>query len=152
MEKQIKENSDEMPGGSGKTRSCMRCGLIFHYTGSGHLICPNCREADMKDFDRVREYLYDHQKSNIAEISEGTGVSVDIIESFLKGGRMEIPNDSDVFIRCERCNKEIRSGRFCASCAAELTAEMKQVLNFDKAQIGVEPERKGKMHYKKREK
>lgn len=128
-------------------RNCMRCGMMFHYNGSGHVICPRCREEDKRDFDRVRDYVYEHKGATIMEVAEALDIKPEIIEGFLRAGRLEIPNDSAVFIHCERCRKEIRSGRFCADCAAQLTMEMKRALDFDDSQIGEEPDRKGKMHF-----
>lgn len=128
-------------------RNCMRCGMMFHYNGSGHVICPRCRKEDKRDFDRVRDYVYEHKGATIMEVAEALDIKPEIIEGFLRAGRLEIPNDSAVFIHCERCRKEIRSGRFCADCAAQLTMEMKRALDFDDSQIGEEPDRKGKMHF-----
>ncbi|KSV60607.1 hypothetical protein [Acetivibrio ethanolgignens] len=128
-------------------RNCMRCGMMFQYNGSGHIICPRCREEDKRDFDRVRDYVYEHKGATIIEVAEALDIKPEIIEGFLRAGRLEIPNDSAVFIHCERCRKEIKSGRFCANCAAQLTMEMKRALDFDDSQIGEEPDRKGKMHF-----
>lgn len=128
-------------------RNCMRCGMMFQYMGSGHVICPHCREADKRDFDRVRDYVYEHKRATIMEVADALNIRPEIIENFLRAGRLEIPNDSAVFIHCERCRKEIRSGRFCADCASQLTLEMKKALDFDDSQIGEEPDKKGKMHF-----
>lgn len=129
-------------------RNCTRCGLMFQYMGSGHLICPRCREADLRDFDRVRTYIYDHKGATILEVSDALNIRVPIIEGFLRTGRLEIPEDSPIFLRCERCHKEIRSGRFCPDCAGQLTQDMKKVLNFDESHIGeVAVSHKGKMHF-----
>ncbi len=117
-------------------RNCMRCGIMFQYNGVGHVICPRCREIDQKEFALVRNYIYENRGATILEVSDAVGVQPPIIEGFLRAGRLEIPPDSAVFIRCERCNKEIRSGRFCAECAKQLTTELKQALDFDETQVG----------------
>lgn len=147
MEKQLGGNQEKPLN----MRKCMRCGLMFQYNGSGHIICPRCREIDQKEFDCVRDYVYEHKGATVIEVSDETGVKPGIIENFLRAGRLEIPNDSAVFIHCERCRKEIRSGRFCPGCAAQLTMEMKKALEFDESQVGEEPDRKGKMHFKRDE-
>ena len=128
-------------------RNCMRCGMMFQYNGSGHLICPRCRDEDRRDFERVKNYVYEHKGATIMEVADELNINPSIIEGFLRAGRLEIPNDSAVFIHCERCKKEIRSGRFCPSCAAQLTTEMKRALDFDSSQVGEEPVKKGKMHF-----
>lgn len=132
-------------------RNCMRCGMMFQYSNTGHVICPRCREEDMRDFDRVRDYVYEHKGATIMEVADELNIRPTIIEGFLRAGRLEIPNDSAVFLHCERCRKEIRSGRFCPDCAAQLTMEMKRALDFDESQIGEVPDRKGKMRFMDRE-
>lgn len=149
MEKQANENKNlmEKQEKTFNMRKCMRCGITFQYHGSGHIICPRCREADKRDFDRVRDYVYEHKGATIMEVADALGIKPGIIEGFLRAGRLEVPNDSAIFLHCERCRKEIRSGRFCAECASQLTMEMKKALDFDDSQIGEEPNKKGKMRF-----
>lgn len=136
---------NRIPGKSGRVMTCVRCGLIFYYTGTGDVICPNCREADREDFDRVKEYFCRNPKSNIAEIAEGTGVSMEATERFFRSGRIEMASDSNIFTRCERCHKEIPSGRFCTSCTNQLAGDIKQAFRADRLQ--------GRgMYYRRREK
>jgi hypothetical protein len=117
------------------------------YNGSGHLICPRCKADDKRDFDRVRDYVYENKGSTIIEVSEALDIKPSIIEGFLRAGRLEIPEGSAIFIHCEQCNKEIRSGRFCPDCAEHMTAKMKEMLDFDDSQIGEVPNLKGKMRF-----
>lgn len=153
LESVLKKKKDEQKKKEEKPqnmRTCMRCGMAFQYNGSGHIICPICREIDQREFDRVRDYVYEHKGATVMEVADEVDVKPYIIEGFLRAGRLEIPNDSTVFLHCEKCRKEIRSGRFCNDCAAQLTMEMKNALNFDDSQVGEEPDRKGKMHYRRK--
>ena len=52
-------------------RNCKRCGKIFNYMGSA--VCNNCLRQEQEDFEKVREYLFQHPNSTAAEVSEAVG-------------------------------------------------------------------------------
>lgn len=54
-------------------RNCPQCGKLFVYNIRN--LCPECIKKDEKDFGCVRDYLYNHPRATIEEISEETGVS-----------------------------------------------------------------------------
>lgn len=124
-------------------RTCIHCGRMFSYSGFGHLYCPVCKVKDSENFEKVKDYIYKNGVATAIEVSEATGVSLKQIEQYLKEGRLEIPQNSPIFIKCEKCNGDIRSGRFCPECAATLSREMKESLEFDEYQIGERPKVKG---------
>lgn len=153
------EASREMADGKQSHRerinyqTCIRCKAIFHYSGFGHRFCPRCKEKDEKEFEKVKEYIYKHGTATAAEVSEFTGVSLSTIELYLREGRLIIPENSPIFIKCEKCGEDIRSGRVCMDCATVLSAAMKRDMNFDEYQIGEKPRIKneGKMRFFTRE-
>ena len=104
------------------TKTCKRCKRLFEYYGFGHYYCPECAKLDAAIFDKVRDFLYNNGVHNMQEISDGTGVSVEQIETYLREGRLEIPANCDAFIRCESCGTKMRSGRYCPTCAAKIKA------------------------------
>jgi len=128
---------------------CKRCRKWFKNYGYNPILCPSCMSLDSSDFDKVRLYLYENATATATELSENTGVSVAQIEGYLKNGRLEIPKNSPIFIKCERCRTDIRSGRFCSDCSVSLSNAMRMELNFDESQIGEKPKKKvkDKMHY-----
>lgn len=101
-------------------KCCKKCGRLFMYYGVGHLYCPVCAKADNKTFNKVKEYLYEHGASSLKEVALATDVSEKKIMTYLREGRLEIPEGSDIFIRCESCGVEMRSGRYCPECANKL--------------------------------
>lgn len=140
-------------GEIGEAKVCARCGRMFTYLGYGHFYCPVCRENDAQDFTKVKEYIYEHGVASALEVSENTGISIKIIEQYLREGRLEIPENSPIFIKCEMCSVEIKSGRLCPSCATTLSNAMRIDMNFDDAQIGEIPKKlEGKMRYFGRDK
>jgi uncharacterized Zn ribbon protein len=130
------------------TKVCVRCKRMFTYSGFGHFYCPTCRKLDEEDFARVKNYIYDHGVASAIEVSEMTGVSLKTIEQYLREGRLEIPEESPIFIKCEKCKIDIRSGRLCTECARKLSAAMRKEMDFDDEQIGDVPKKMiGKMRF-----
>lgn len=151
-QKKMLEKHNEY-GDMGDLKVCVRCGRMFRYLGYGHFYCPVCKEKDIEDFNKVKDYIYENGIAPALEVSENTGVSLKIIEQYLREGRLEIPESSPIFIKCEMCSVNIRSGRLCASCATKLTNAMRIEMNFDDEQIGEIPKKtEGKMRFLNKEK
>lgn len=86
-------------------------------------ICPNCMEQIDRDFIKVRDYIYENEKSNlrpnIDTIAEETEVSKQIIIHLVKEGRLIIDSpdgEGGGLIVCESCKKPIKTGRLCENC------------------------------------
>lgn len=105
-------------------RNCRRCGRVYAYDGFD--LCRACRRIDEKDFEKVREYLDENPGADINEISEETKVSSKKIIKFLKEGRLEIKDENNLLLYCEKCGKPIKSGRFCKKCTSKLEMELKR--------------------------
>lgn len=141
----LKFNED---GKVGETKICARCKRMFTYLGYGHFYCPTCRKVDEEDFSKVKNYIYDNGTASAQEVSEATGISLERINQYLREGRLEIPEGSPIFIKCEMCSIDIRSGRLCPACASKLTHAMRVTMNFDDEQIGPIPKKmEGKMRF-----
>lgn len=132
----------------GETQVCARCRRMFTYSGFGHRYCEICKEYDTRDFEKVRTYIYEHGTATMLQLSEATKVEINYIEQYLREGRLEIPESSNIFIHCEMCQAEIRSGRYCKDCAVQLSKNFSGVL--DEFEIGEKAKRSskdGKMHF-----
>ena len=127
------------------TEVCRKCKRLFTYPGFGSKYCPDCRKIDEENRDKVKEYLREHGTANMVEISENTGVSTHDINQYLRDGMLEIPEGSPIYIKCEKCGCDIRSGRWCPECAATLSKELKGMF----VGIGEKPRVKleGKMRF-----
>ncbi|MFV0344533.1 MAG: flagellar protein [Anaerocolumna sp.] len=147
----LKKYSDD--GKLGESKVCVRCKRMFTYLGFGHFYCPACKKIDEEDFAKVKEYIYDHGNASAMVVSEHTGISLARITQYLREGRLEIPEMSSIFIKCEMCSQDIRSGRLCPSCAGKLSGPLRESMNFDDEQVGQVPRKKeGKMRYFGKEK
>ncbi|MDI3269270.1 MAG: MerR family transcriptional regulator [Bacillota bacterium] len=96
-------------------RNCQRCGQV--YAGGHALLCPSCVAAAEEEYERVQDYLREHPRAHIHDISQATGVPTATVISFLRDGRLLA---EDPQLTCERCGKPIVSGRYCPSCREEL--------------------------------
>lgn len=146
---QIEQDDGIVGRKRGDIRSCLGCRRMFHYMGFGHSYCAVCKEKDEVDFNKVKDYIYECGTATALEVSEYTGVSLKTIELYLREGRLIIPEDSPIFIKCEKCREDIRSGRLCADCAYQLDVYERRAMEFDDFQIGEKPKEKkeGKMRY-----
>lgn len=107
-------------------RNCIKCGRVFSYKGSE--ACSRCGENEEESFKKVKEYLYDNPGATVQEVSDETEVSEKLILKFLRDNRIEIRDEHNCFLDCERCGVSIKSGRFCDECAAELKKEFQSVI------------------------
>ena len=98
---------------------CKDCGGVLVYKGVGEYRCEDCGALDYDDYGKVRNYIEQHSGATAAEASQATGVSQKKIRIMLKESRLEVAADSNIFLRCEICGVNIRSGRFCPKCEAE---------------------------------
>jgi flagellar operon protein (TIGR03826 family) len=119
----------------GDIRNCKECGRLFQYTGFSK-VCPKCKEEDEKNFKKVKEYLYDHPRAILTEVSEALEVPEDKILRYLREGRLEIVGEQgSLILECERCGRAIRTGRFCEECAIEIEKEFNQSLTSQKPSL-----------------
>ncbi|NLO82472.1 MAG: MerR family transcriptional regulator [Clostridiales bacterium] len=107
-------------------RNCKRCNRLFQFKGSKY--CPHCILELDEMFIKVRDYLYENDDANIAQVSEATGVEEKIILEFLREGRLELKEPS-IDLTCERCGKPITSGRMCKECLTQFERAMKKDVN-----------------------
>lgn len=111
-------------------KNCKKCGKIYNYDGFS--ICYHCRNEENEIFQKVREYIYDNSDADINKVSEATEVPTKKILEFLRQGKLEIKEGSNLILDCERCGEPIKLGRFCNSCVNEIGRELKGVLREDK--------------------
>ena len=94
-----------------KAKICPFCGNNMKYVYGEMYECPGCGRKEPTDFGKVRDFLDTNGPQPAIVIADATGVSLDVIDGFLKQGRVEIPDGSDVYIKCQRCGTDIRYGR-----------------------------------------
>lgn len=130
---------------------CKKCGGKLYYQSGGTYECELCGSEELDDFGMLKAYIQKHGATPAVVLEEKTGVPLTIINIFLKNGRLEIPEGSNFYIKCERCGCALRFGRFCSDCTRELTGQLHGAYY---EQMGEKPKvtkEKGKMHFLKNE-
>lgn len=108
-------------------RNCKKCGRI--YADDNFDLCPKCRNNDVDEFKRVKDYLYKYPGADIQVVSDETGVDTKKILKFLRDGKLEIKDDSpNLILDCERCGTPIQTGRFCQKCVSEMQREFRSAV------------------------
>lgn len=131
-----------------KAKICPNCGELMHYAYGEIFKCDNCGQEEYTQFGKVRNYIEKNGPSIAADIAKATGVPVPVINKYLREGRIEIPDGSDVYIKCEDCGADIRYGRYCPACAQKHNKE--NSIGVFNSEAGEKPKFKrdaaGKMH------
>ena len=95
----------------------------------GNRVCGDCLAKLDEDFIQVREYLYEHDRAGIEEVSEATGVTRKTILYLLKEERLTVGDengDGGGILTCETCRKPINTGRICISCKKEVLSAIQE--------------------------
>src|SRR5574344_1604589 len=124
---------------------CEKCGGPLKDPGLGVYICSKCGHQMLSDFGKVKNYIQENGPANAETLSEKTGVSLKKIDKFLRQGKIEIPENSDIFIKCESCGTDIRYGRYCPACASRLAKQLSSALVM--SEVGEVPKKTGKMRF-----
>lgn len=106
-------------------RNCPRCGRLFAFRGRD--ICPTCVSEEEEQFERVRRFLRSAPAASLGDIVEATGVSAELILSFLRQGRLLAGDGLKGMLTCQRCGTPIDEGYLCADCSREVAREMGRV-------------------------
>lgn len=86
------------------------------YKYAGIYSCEQCGAEKLNDFGKIKKYLNENGPTNAIDLSANTGVRRSRIGEFLRMGKVEIPENSPVFIHCKGCGVAIRFGNYCANC------------------------------------
>ena len=130
-------------------RNCRNCGKIFNYL-SGTLICPGCKDALEAKFQEVKEYVSNHRGAGIAEVAEACDVDAAQIRQWLRDDRLEVTEDSAIFLTCESCGAPIRSGRYCEKCQTAVTKGFRDIMRASRPETIAAPKKDTKTDAKMR--
>jgi len=97
---------------------CEKCDSTdIKYDGVGEYICKKCGFLMLDDYGTVRRYIEANPGATQVEVSQATGVSKNKIRHMLRDSMIQIAPNSLVFMHCEKCGAEIRSGVLCEECS-----------------------------------
>ncbi len=129
--------------------SCKKCNGKLFYIGSGKYKCDPCETEYYDDFGKVKEFLEEHGPAPAILIAEHTGVNFELIDLFLRKGKLEIIENSKFYISCEKCGCAIRYGRYCPHCSREVFGGIMAMFHEDAGECPKNKPKKneGKMHF-----
>lgn len=102
-----------------EARNCPKCGKVFYYNGKS-VVCDSCTKEEEILFQKVRDYLKENPGSKLNDVVKETGVSAKRINKYLREGRLEVTTGLGDILRCMKCDKPIRTGKYCETCAEKL--------------------------------
>jgi flagellar operon protein (TIGR03826 family) len=103
-----------------EVRNCKGCGKLYNYF-AGPPLCSVCIQALDSKFEVVKEYVYDHPRVGMQEVSEELDVPISQIKQWIRDERLAFAEDSMIGLECEGCGTIIKTGRFCKNCKDKLT-------------------------------
>ncbi|MCH5272009.1 MAG: hypothetical protein J1E83_14920 [Lachnospiraceae bacterium] len=107
---------------------CKECGGVMVFKGVGEYQCEKCKALDYDDYGKVRNYVEVHKGATAAEVEAATNVKQRTIRNMLKEGRLQVSADSKMFLRCEMCGQNIRSGKLCPDCETKYHRKLEDKL------------------------
>ena len=96
---------------------CPNCNSNMRYKYGGIFVCDKCGTETTNDYGKVKKYLDEHGPTNAIDLAQQTGVSSSKISAYLREGKLEIPENSTVFLHCKGRGTPIRFGEYCTRCA-----------------------------------
>lgn len=130
-------------------RTCRKCKKIFNYL-SGPVICPSCKDSLEKKFQEVKKYIGDHRGATMQEVAEECEVDVAQIRQWLREERLELTEESAVFLTCESCGAPIRSGRYCDACRNNIANGFENIIKSNQPPEPKAPRKQDKENPKMR--
>ena len=94
----------------------------------GPVLCNQCKQEMEEVFQTVKKYVRENPGSDIRMVAEACEVDPMQIRQWVKEERLCFSEDSPVGIPCERCGMTIKSGRFCATCKADIKSDFRSVM------------------------
>lgn len=118
-------------------KNCRMCGRIFNYV-VGPFVCQVCREGLEEKFQTVKEYVRENPGVTIPEVAEACDVEPSQIRQWLREERLQLAENSPIFLNCDGCGALIRCGRYCDKCKGETTKGLQNILNQNKVQTAMQ--------------
>ncbi len=128
-------------------RNCKLCGNLFEYEGQP--ICPACNKKTEDKFADVKQYIYDNPACTLAKVAEANEIPVQMIKKWVREERLQLSENSELKIHCEKCGAQILTGRFCKDCKKQMTNSLTEIFKDKSAPKKVDNSGadKNKMHF-----
>ena len=104
-------------------QNCKNCKKLFNYI-TGERLCPACKEKLEEKYQEVKEFIREHPGMSATQVADECDTTLNQIKKWVREERLIFAEDSLVGLECERCGRNIHSGRFCKDCAGGLADAM----------------------------
>ncbi len=108
-------------------KNCRKCGRLFNYV-SGAQVCPACKDAMEKEFQKVKKYVQENRGATLEQVVEECEVEAAQIRQWVREERLEFSGEGVTGITCEKCGITIPTGKYCQKCKNEMAANLSGVL------------------------
>ena len=115
-------------------KNCRMCGRIFNYV-AGPFVCQVCREDLEKKFQEVKEFIRENPGVTIPEVASACDVDPGQIRQWLRDERLQLAENSPIYLNCDGCGAPIRCGKYCDKCKVDTTRGFKEILNQNKPKV-----------------
>ncbi|WP_047154774.1 hypothetical protein [Aneurinibacillus tyrosinisolvens] len=112
-----------------KFTNCSACGKLCIETLKK--LCQACFAQREENYQTVHQYLLKNKGATTIQASEGTGISLKSIHTFIREKRFIATDFPNIGYPCEACGTNVQEGKFCGSCAMRLQKEI-YVLNLSR--------------------
>lgn len=136
MSRNLRKRTFDLENTLHRPINCEECEGLMIFKGVGEYECEKCGFIAYDDYGKTRLFLEKNPGANAGEVELRTGVSQKSIRQMLKEKRFEISADSAVFMTCEICGAQIRSGSMCAKCEKEYHQRVEDEARKNRAHAG----------------
>ena len=81
------------------------------------------------------EYIRENPGVTIPEVSEACDVDASQIRQWLREERLQLAENSPIYLNCDGCGAPIRCGKYCERCKLDTTRGFQEVLNQNKSKM-----------------
>ncbi len=111
-------------------KTCQKCKRLFYYI-RGECLCKDCMEKVDELFEKATEYLTEHERARMMQISQECDIPAGQVKTWIKEERIHTVDEQKVYSICEGCGSRIPSGQFCTSCKSRYITGIKNALVSD---------------------
>ncbi|PXV96234.1 hypothetical protein C8E03_101869 [Lachnotalea glycerini] len=127
---------------------CPICGADYRQVIPELVKCVKCGFEEKSVFGIIKEYIDKNGVTTMSDVAKGCKLPIRKVDYYLRSGQLEIPENSEIFIKCRRCGIDIRYGKYCRECALILLKDITNSFEIKESEIGEVPRKmEGKMRF-----
>jgi flagellar operon protein (TIGR03826 family) len=105
---------------------CPRCGDLY-VKNAFREICPKCSRAEEDLYQKTFTFLRkrENRAATMERVVEVTGASEEMIQQWVRKGRLQAAQFPNLGYPCDRCGAIIQKGKLCSKCITEIESDLK---------------------------